>query len=64
MMDGSLRNALLGGAALFLLALIGAAYMLLRDVRGQERYGSRVRQIHGEERATLVKPERVALLRL
>jgi tight adherence protein C len=35
--------------------------MLLRDVRGRERYGSRVRQIHGEERVGLVKQERPSL---
>ena len=37
--------------------------MLLRDMRGQERYSSRVRQIHGEERAALVKVENAVMLR-
>jgi tight adherence protein C len=32
-----------------------AAFMLLRDMRGQERFDSRVRQIHGEQRAAAVK---------
>jgi len=59
-MDGTTRYALLTGAALFLLAMIAAAWSLLRDMRGQERYGSRIRQIHGEERATLVKAEQVS----
>jgi tight adherence protein C len=61
MEDATLRYALLSGAALCLLAMILAAYTLLRGMRGQERYGSRVRQIHGEERVTLVKPDRVPL---
>jgi tight adherence protein C len=60
-MDGSAGYALLAGAGLFLMAMVTAAYMLLRDVHGQERYSSRVRQIHGEERTTTVKRERASL---
>ena len=52
---------LLAGAAMFLLAMVLASYLLMRDMRGQERYGSRIRQIHGEERVTAVKAERVPL---
>jgi tight adherence protein C len=53
--------ALLAGAALFMMAMAAAASMLLRDMRGQERYGSRIRQIHGEERISSVRPERASL---
>lgn len=59
-MGGATGYALLAGAGLFLMAMLTAAYMLLRDMRGQERYGSRVRQIHGEERISTVKVERVS----
>jgi tight adherence protein C len=59
-MDGGTHYALLAGAGLFLMAMVTAAWMLLSDMRSQERYGSRVRQIHGEERATLVKDERIS----
>jgi len=59
-MEGT-HYALLGGAGMFLLAMITAAHMLLRDMRGQERYGSRVRQIHGEERVATVNRERAPL---
>jgi len=58
-MDYATRYALLAGAGMFMLAMATAAWMLLRDMRGQERYGSRVRQIHGEERISTVKIERV-----
>jgi tight adherence protein C len=58
-MEATTRYALLAGAGLFLVAMITGAYMLLRDMRGQERYGSRVRQIHGEERLSAVRVERV-----
>jgi tight adherence protein C len=61
MMDGALRYALLAGAGLFLMAMLTAAWMLAREMRGQERYGARIRQIHGEERQTLMKVERVPL---
>jgi tight adherence protein C len=61
MMDNGTRLALLAGAAMFLAMMAAAAYMLLRDMRGQERYGSRIRQIHGEERISDVKAERPAL---
>jgi tight adherence protein C len=60
-MEATSRYALLVGAGLFLLAMAGAAYMLLRDMRAQERYGWRIRQIHGEERISTVKVERVPL---
>jgi tight adherence protein C len=59
MMDDATRYALLAGAGLFLMAMATAAYMLLRDMRGRERYDSRVRQIHGEERILTVRTERV-----
>src|SRR6202041_3455636 len=59
LMDGTLSYALLAGAGMFLLAMVTAAWMLLRDMRGQERYFSRVRQIHGEERLSAVRLERV-----
>jgi len=61
MMDSSTRLALLAGAAMFLAMMAAAAYMLLRDMRGQERYGSRIRQIHGEERISTLNSERPAL---
>ncbi|MSP02521.1 MAG: type II secretion system F family protein [Acetobacteraceae bacterium] len=61
MMDAATRYALLSGAGLFLLAMCTAAWMLLRDMRSQERYGERIRQIHGEERVTAVKTEAVPL---
>jgi tight adherence protein C len=60
-MDASTRLALLAGAAIFLAMMASAAYMLLRDMRGQERYGSRLRQIHGEERVSTIRTERPAL---
>ena len=60
-MDSSTRLALLAGAAMFLAMMAAAAYMLLRDMRGQERYGSRIRQIHGEARVNAISMERPAL---
>lgn len=60
-MDSSTRLALLAGAAIFLAMMAAAAYLLLRDMRGQERYGSRIRQIHGEERINILNAERPAL---
>jgi len=57
--DATLRYALLAGAGMFLMAMITAAWMLMREMRGQERYGSRIRQIHGEERLSAVRLERV-----
>jgi tight adherence protein C len=59
--DAALRYAMLAGAGLFLMAMLTAAWMLLRDMRNQERYGSRVRQIHGEERIAAIKIERLSL---
>jgi tight adherence protein C len=61
MMDSSTRLALLAGAAMFLAMMAAAAYMLLRDMHGQERYGSRIRQIHGEARVNAINTERPAL---
>src|ERR1700690_12603 len=60
-MDASTRLALLAGAAMFLGLMAAAGYMLLRDMRGQERYGSRIRQIHREERVRTINVERPAL---
>jgi tight adherence protein C len=60
-MDSSTRLALLAGAAIFLAMMAAAGYLLLRDMRGQERYGSRLRQIHGEERVNDLRTERPAL---
>jgi len=59
MTDAATRYAMLAGAALLLIAMLTAARMLLRDMYGQERLFSRVRQIHGEERMSVVKAERV-----
>ena len=61
MIEGLTRYALFGGAALFLSGLFLTGLLLLRDMRGQERYGSRVRQIHGEERIVAVKQDRVTV---
>lgn len=62
MMAGTSGYALLAGAGLFLMAMMTGAFMVLRDMHGQERFASRVRQIHGEERvASYVKEEKVAL---
>lgn len=57
-MDNGTRLALLAGAAMFLALMAMAGYLLLRDIRGQERLGSRVRQIHGEERARALNVEK------
>lgn len=51
MEDGS-RWVMLAGAAAFMMAMMAGASFLLRDMRGQERFGQRVRQIHGEARVT------------
>jgi tight adherence protein C len=59
-MENTLRLSLLAGAGMFLMAMVTAAWMLLRDMRGQERYFSRVRQIHGEERVSVVRVERAS----
>jgi tight adherence protein C len=61
MMDAAWRYSLLAGAGIFLMAMLTAAGMVLRDMRAQERLGSRVRQIHGEERLSMVKAERISL---
>ena len=58
MIDAGTRYAMLGGAALFLLAMGLACWILMRDLRVQERYGWRIRQIHGEERLSSVLAER------
>jgi tight adherence protein C len=60
-MDAATRYSLLAGAGVFLMAMMTAASMVLRDMRAQERLGSRVRQIHGEERVSTVKLERIPL---
>jgi tight adherence protein C len=60
-MEAGTRFALLGGGAFFFLAMAMAAWFLMRDMRVQERYGWRIRQIHGEERVSGVKPERPEL---
>ncbi len=60
-MDAAIRYSLLAGAGLFLMAMLTAAGMVLRDMRAQERLGSRVRQIHGEERVSTIKIERPTL---
>lgn len=60
-MDAATRYSLLAGAGVFLMAMMTAASMVLRDMRAQERLGSRVRQIHGEERVSTVKVERMPL---
>ena len=55
MMEASTRYALLAGAGLFLLAMAMAAWILMRDMRVQERYGWRIRQIHGEARLNAMR---------
>jgi tight adherence protein C len=60
-MDSATRYSLLAGAGVFMMAMLTAASMVLRDMRAQERLGSRVRQIHGEERVSTVKVERMPL---
>jgi tight adherence protein C len=60
MIDDATRYALLIGAGLFMMAMAMAAWMLLRDMRGQERYNSRIRQIHGEARVSALRAERVS----
>jgi tight adherence protein C len=64
MMEVGTRFALLAGSGLFLLAMAMASWILLRDVRVQERYGWRIRQIHGEERVSTMKAERPAFREL
>jgi tight adherence protein C len=61
MSETGTHYALLAGAGFFMLAMMGAAWLLLRDMRGQERYGARVRQLHGEARVAMVNQERVSL---
>ena len=56
-MDTASRFKLLCGAALLLAAMCMAGLILLRDMRGKERYGERVRQIHGEARAVVVRTD-------
>jgi tight adherence protein C len=59
-MDPATRYSLLAGAGIFLMAMMTAAGMVLRDMRARERLGSRVRQIHGEERVSTARVERVS----
>ncbi len=56
--DSAARYAMLIGAGVFLMAMGLAAWALMRDMRGQERYGARIRQIHGEERVSTVKVDK------
>src|SRR5476651_1420733 len=58
MMEAGTRYAMLGGAGLFLVAMALASWILMRDLRVQERYGWRIRQIHGEERLNTMQAER------
>ncbi len=60
MNDGA-HYAMLAGAGMFLMAMLTAAHMLLRDMHGRERYASRIRQIHGEERVSNLPVERATL---
>jgi tight adherence protein C len=60
-MDAATRYSLLAGAGIFLMAMMTAAGMVLRDMRASERLGSRVRQIHGEERINTVRVGRMSL---
>ncbi len=57
MEDGS-RWVMLAGAAAFMMAMMAGASFLLRDMRGQERFSQRVRQIHGEARVTQSSQDR------
>jgi tight adherence protein C len=59
MMEAGTRYALLGGGAFLFFAMAAAAWFLMRDMRVQERYGWRIRQIHGEERVNSFKADRV-----
>jgi tight adherence protein C len=59
--DPATRYAFLAGAGMFLMAMVAAAWMLLRDMRASERYGSRVRQIHGEERVSTMRGDRLSM---
>jgi tight adherence protein C len=58
MMEAGTRYAMLGGAGLFLVAMALASWILMRDLRVQERYGWRIRQIHGEERLNAIQADR------
>jgi tight adherence protein C len=59
MMQAETRYVLLGGGGFFFLAMAMGAWFLMRDMRVQERYGWRIRQIHGEERVSGFRPEKI-----
>jgi tight adherence protein C len=61
MISAEARFVLLGGGGFFFLAMAMGAWFLMRDMRVQERYGWRIRQIHGEERVNGFKPDKVEL---
>ena len=54
MIEGPLAYLLLVVGSLMLMGMLTAAVLLLRDMRGQERLGARIRQIHGEARSSTV----------
>ena len=58
--DPTTRYLLFLGASVMLMGLMSAAWMLLRDMQSQERYNTRLRQVHGEARASLVQAEKVS----
>ena len=55
MNSGATLYALMTGASLFLMAMMTAAYMMLREYKIQDRLNTRLRQIHGEERAAYTR---------
>ncbi len=60
MNDTASRYILLAGAGIFLMGMMTAALLMLRGMRGHERYVTRLRQIHGEQRASQVKTEKAS----
>jgi tight adherence protein C len=60
MNDSTESLMLLAGAGFLLLLMMLGGWFLLRDMRGQERFGLRVRQIHGELRSSDSKAERTS----
>ena len=56
--DPTMRYLLLLGASVLFMGMMSAAWMLLRDMQGQERYFMRLRQVHGEKRASMVRTEK------
>ena len=61
MMDATLRYSMLALAGLLLLGMVILSFLLLRDMHAKERLGTRVRQIHGEERIIVRKSDRAPL---